>query len=168
VTPNTLAQLFQQHMPDLQRFLTRRVGNTEAAADLVQETFLRLLQFEPARLVGNPRALLFTVASHLAIDHLRRDAHQIPANTQRADAVEQPDPRPSIEHMALSREQIALLKRAIAELPPRCREVFILHKFKHLSYSDIASKLGISRSTVVKHMIKALEHCKRCLDAHAE
>lgn len=58
------------------------------------------------------------------------------------------------------RERLRLLAHAIAELPPRRREVFLLHKIDGLSHSQVAERLGISRSKVEKHVMKALAHCR--------
>jgi RNA polymerase sigma-70 factor (ECF subfamily) len=123
------------------------------------------MQINVEQVIANPRALLFRVAANLAVDYLRRDKHQAAHRSAEAIAAAIPDTHPSVETVVFSKQQVVLLKQAIAELSPKCREVFILHKFKHLSYSEIAARLGIARSTVVKHMIKALEHCKRRVDA---
>lgn len=164
MTQTELQQYFLEYAHDLHRFLTSCVVCTETAADIVQETFLRFMQSDLKQEIDNPRALLFRVAKNLAIDCLRRDKRQA---VQLSDAVlaTLPDLRPSAETVVFTKQQVAVLKRAIAELPPKCREVFILHKFRHLSYAEIAAQLGIARSTVVKHMIKALEHCKNRVDA---
>ena len=52
------------------------------------------------------------------------------------------------------------LERAIDDLPRRQREVILLHKFEGLSYSAIAERLGISKNTVMVHMMRALAHCR--------
>lgn len=66
--------------------------------------------------------------------------------------------------MVFSQEQIARLKLAVSELPPRCRQVFVMHKFKHYTYSQIMTELNIAESTVLKHIIKAMEHCRKRLE----
>ena len=62
------------------------------------------------------------------------------------------------------KQQVARLTRAIEELPPKCRQVFLLIKFHHLTHAEVATKLGIAQSTVVKHMIKAVDYCRSRLD----
>ena len=125
---------------------------------------LRLIQLSAPQSIDNPRAFLFRVAGNLIIDHQRRQQREAAHRAEEDAAADIPDPCPSIERVLFTKQQIEALKQAIAELPPKCRQVFILHKFKHLSYAEVGERLGIAQSTVVKHMIKALEHCKRRID----
>lgn len=165
VTPHDLSALVREHAPDLQQFLARRLGCVDTAKDLVQDTFLRVLQNKPGEVLSNPRAFLFRVASNLLIDHHRRQQHR---DTVTLDDPEHPldqaDQRPSIETVVWSKQQVARLTRAIEELPPKCRQVFLLIKFHHFTHAEVATKLGISQSTVVKHMIKAVDFCRSRLD----
>ncbi|WP_428354946.1 RNA polymerase sigma factor [Methyloprofundus sp.] len=71
------------------------------------------------------------------------------------------DPSPAPDHQVYTQEQLVFLKQAIAELPPKCRQVFILHKFRSYPYSIIMQELNIAESTVLKHMVKAMQHCRR-------
>jgi RNA polymerase sigma factor (sigma-70 family) len=145
--PPALFEAFRRCAGDLQRFLAHRLGCPDTAADLVQETFVRLAQLSPAQQPDNPRAFLFRIAANLATDHQRRLSYRAKYESQ--------------DEAVFSKQQVLRLHDAIAELPPKCRDVFILHKFHHLSYAEVAARLGITKSTVVKHMIKALDHCRR-------
>ncbi|UVT15419.1 MAG: sigma-70 family RNA polymerase sigma factor [Nitrospira sp.] len=153
--------LFHKHRDELTRRLIGIVNSRDTAADLVQETYLRLLGLVNQQAIEHPRAFLFKTAANLAIDHQRKARYRTTINNDGENPIEIVDPTPSAETMVLNRQQIDLLMLAVGELPPKCREVFILHKFKHLSYADVGEQLGISRSTVVKHMVKALDHCKQ-------
>ncbi|MEW6246204.1 MAG: RNA polymerase sigma factor [Nitrospirota bacterium] len=164
VTQREWAERFQPHAHDIRQFLLRRLKCPETASDVLQDTFLRLMQSAPAVAIENPRAWLFRIAANLATDHLRRRQHRGDHLSDEEIRDDIPDARPSAETQIFTKQQVEILKQAIAELPPKCREVFILHKFKHLSYAEVSVRLGIARSTVVKHMIKALAHCKRRID----
>ena len=74
-----------------------------------------------------------------------------------------PDSGASPEVCLVHREELARVRRAVDELPPRCREVFLLHKVAGLSYKEIALQLGISKNTVMVHMVKALAFLERRL-----
>ncbi|MBS0178307.1 MAG: RNA polymerase sigma factor [Nitrospira sp.] len=165
LTQHDLSALVRDHAQDLQQFLARRLGCVETAKDLVQDTFLRVLQNRPGEVLENPRAFLFRVAMNLLIDHHRRQQHR---DTVTLDDPEHPldqaDQGPSVETVVWSKQQVARLSSAIQELPPKCRQVFLLIKFHHLTHAEVATKLGISQSTVVKHMIKAVDFCRGRLD----
>ena len=160
LTHAKLSTLVEEHGRDLQHFLTRRMGCAETAKDLVQDTFLRMLQASPGQALLNPRAFLFRIATNLVIDHHRRQQHRTTLSDTDLPA-DAPDPCPSVEAVVLSKQQVSLLKKSIEELPPKCRQVFILIKFHHLTHCEVSAHLGISQSTVVKHMIKAVEYCRR-------
>jgi RNA polymerase sigma-70 factor (ECF subfamily) len=57
-------------------------------------------------------------------------------------------------------QRLDMLKRALAELSPLCRDSFMLRKLEGLSHPEIAERLGISRSLVEKHIVNAMKHCR--------
>ncbi len=161
LTHYSAAELIQQHREELHGYLIRRTRCPEAAADILQDAFLRLIHADTQSAIKNPRAFLYKVVSNLAIDHLRSNNRRFVRHADESELVDQADPMPSVEHQLYTQQQIAHLRLAVAELPPRCREVFIMHKFKHQPYSVIMNELAISESTVLKHIVKAMEHCRR-------
>lgn len=161
LTHYAVAELIQEHREELHGYLVRQIRCSEAASDILQDAFLRLIHSDTKNNLKNPRAFLYKIVSNLAIDHLRSSSRRLARDVDESELVHQPDPTPSIEHQLYTQEQIAHLRQAVAELPPRCREVFIMHKFKHQPYSVIMDELGISESTVLKHIVKAMEHCRR-------
>lgn len=164
----TLEDLFRRYAAPLQRFLVRRGATPDVAADLTQEAFLRLMRAAPPDGVRHPEAYLFRIAGNLALDRHRREADGAVLPISPAAAESLRDPAPAAETAILSREALDVLRQAIAELPPRGREVFVLHKFEGLSYGEIADRLGIAKNTVMVHMVRSLAHCKRRLDAYHE
>ncbi len=59
------------------------------------------------------------------------------------------------------RQEADLLEAAIADLPPRCREILVLRKFEDLSLREIATRLGIAEHTVESQLTKALHRCEK-------
>ena len=57
-----------------------------------------------------------------------------------------------------AKQRVAAIRNALEELSPQCRRVFVMHKFEDLSHEEVARRVGISRSTVEKHMHTALKH----------
>jgi RNA polymerase sigma factor (sigma-70 family) len=157
-----LLSAFQVCYYDLQAFVSRKCGSSTLAAEVVQEMYLRLRRLVAVTPVEEPRAYLFRMAAHLAIDHLRAQERHLQRHMG-PPPEDIPSPAPSPEAIAESRQQIELLRRAVLELPQRCREVFLLHKGLGKSYSAIAAELGISVRTVEHHHAKAILHCRKRL-----
>ncbi len=147
------------HYDELIAFVRRRVRCSALADDIVQETYVRLASTDESAEIENPRALLYRVAGNLAIDHLRREKTRAKYVMQKPLSDEVADGQPSVEAAIDARQRMTILMNAVDELPPRCREVFILRKFEGLPQADIAKSLGISRNMVEKHLRKALLHC---------
>lgn len=158
----SIDDLFHRNKRDLLRRLARRVGRQEAS-DLLQDTFVRVLQIDSTAIVDED-AYLRTTALNLARDFSRRAktvAKYVTTVDEPAEIAEAGlDPQQTCE----ATEKVRQLYAAIDNLPPRCREVFVLRRFHDLSPDDIAEKLGISRNMVEKHLRLALERCRAAID----
>ncbi len=154
-----LIKTFTLHYEALRARVEHRVRSPELAADIVQDCYLRIASHDPAVRIENPLAFLHRVIANLIIDRLREQSLRAPP----ADAPpteEIVDQQPDNETILDGRQRLALLMRAVNELPPKCKMVFILRKFQHLEYDAIARRMGISRNMVEKHLRKALLHCQ--------
>ncbi len=145
-----LEALFKRHYRWLAAALKRRYG-AEAAEDLAQETYLKLVRSDGAGQVRNPRALLMRVASNVAIDQQRRAWRETDASVS-ADDIEA-FPTPPLQQEAL------LLKQIVLALPPKLRDVFVLNQIEGLTHQEIARLRGLSVKTVEWRMRKALARC---------
>ena len=154
-----LLAALQLHYDELYAFVRRKVRCPALAADIVQETYVRLASRSLSEAVRNPRALLYRVAGNLAIDQLRLQETRAKYVTAMPLPENLPDARPSAEMEIEAKQRLTLLMEAIDELPPRCRQVFVLRKFEDFDQAEIAATLGISRNMVEKHLRKALLHC---------
>ena len=158
-----LLAALQLHYDELHAFVRRKVRCPALAADIVQETYVRLASRGLSEAVRNPRALLYRVAGNLAIDQLRLQETRAKYVTAMPLLENLPDGRPSAEAEIDAKQRLALLIEAVEELPPRCRQVFVLRKFEDFDHAEIAETLGISRNMVEKHLRKALLHCAKRL-----
>ena len=159
VRSEEVKHFYIQYGAEVQRYLTRQVKCGFTAADLTQEVFLRLVRSGNSMELSNPRAYIYRIASNILTDHIRGAARKHSASHEPiSDTVAEEAPGP--EDRLLSRDELMRLERAIADLPQRQREVMTLHKFDGLSYRDIADRLGISKNTVMVHMMRALAHCR--------
>ncbi|AQR61672.1 hypothetical protein BZG35_08420 [Brevundimonas sp. LM2] len=153
---------------ELYGWLVRQTGDPSLASDLAQDAYARLAAVSDDIVVLDRRAWLFGVARNLLVDHWRvrgRTPATVPADTALVDHA---DPQPDPLARLLSAEELTVLNRAIAALPPRMGEVFRLHKVEHLSYEAIALRLGMAKNTVMVHMVQALGRCRAALIAHRE
>jgi RNA polymerase sigma-70 factor (ECF subfamily) len=153
--------VFREYYDDLVAYLTMKLRSRDQAMDIAQETYLRILSREEAGPILQPRAFLYRTALNLSIDQFRKRRHQAEEALD-SEAVQDLLTVPADqERIVESRQQVLVLYRAILELPPKCRQVFLLHKFKERSHAEIAAHLGISKSMVEKHIIKAMTHCRQ-------
>ena len=152
----SVAALYATEQDRLRRRLIGRGLSAQQAADAVQELFLRLLR-TPRTEVRDPSAYLSRAADTIAIDHWRREQRtRLLFEPEQPDALTIPDPRPSAEAQLVEQDRFQDLEQQLAALPPRSREVLLLHKFDELSYAEIALRLGISRNTVMVHLANAM------------
>lgn len=162
-TPTNLSTIYADEQSRLRRHLIRRGLSAPAAADIVQDAFVKLLR-APKDDIRDVRAYLRRAAETIAIDDWRRQRRSdsvIDSAGYQQDVVADSAPAPDAAIMA--REEQAALVAAIEALPPRCREVLLLHRFEGLSYAEIAQRLGISRNTVMVHLANAMSALRRRL-----
>lgn len=146
----------------LGRFFRARLGSSGEVEDLLQDLYLKIAALPASLEVKDPRAYLYRLAANLVMDRWRsgrraaaRDGawRQVSHNI---GAVEDLDDAPSAEDVVAGRERFARLLATLSRLPSRTQSVFRLHKFDGLSYAEVAERLGISRSSVEKHMMDTL------------
>jgi len=158
-----LSALFLLHQKDLMQFLTYKVRCAETAADLTQETYLRIAHHPDIGNIENMRAYLFRIANNLALDYLRnqRGLSQRDAGPVTEDLIcRQPEP----DSVLSDHQQLAFLEQVIYELPPKCRAVFLMSRVEGKSYTEISNELAISSRTVESHMRKALDQIRKQFD----
>lgn len=165
-----IAMLFANQRGKLERMLTRRTGNQDLAGDLVQEAFARLLALgapPQERSVEDDTRLLFSIARNAAIDHGRvtRNRGRL---LERAAPEQLAAPPPSPAAGLDARRALAAMDEALAALPARTREIFLLRRVDGLSHDQIARRLNVSVSTVEKHLVKAIRHCQARVWRHLD
>lgn len=156
-----LRALFLAHRRELEVYLTRQVRCRDTAADLVQEAFARLAQQLPAPAPSNARAYLYRTAQNLAIDHFRRGERRQTYPVPLEHLADLPDAAVPADRAFEARWTLEALREAMGTLPRRTQEIFELNRIEGLTYVEVAQHLGISESSVQKHLATALLHVMR-------
>lgn len=155
--PSEVDLLYRTHHSWLNTWLQRRVGCHAHAADLAQDTFVRLLQRREQLELNAPRAFLRTIARGLVIDHWRREELQRAYLEALAQLPEAEVPSPETRELLLELlERIACL---LDGLRPKVRTAFLLAQCEGLSHKQIAEQMGISLRSVERYVADALYHC---------
>jgi len=150
--------LFHKYHSSLFRYLTGLVASPDDAAELVQESYARLLvQEDVARLEAVSRTYLFQIATNLARDHYRRRATRSSGTHLDVDNLDIADERAGPEHNLVWDSTIDSIKGGIKELPAMTRRIFLLSRFRGKTYSQIALLLGVSTRTVERKMSEAMQ-----------
>lgn len=155
-----IEDLFKEHNENLVRFLRVRLQSDAEAHEVAQEAYVRLLKLDEPEAVSYMRALLFKIASNLAVDRIR--ARQRASKHLNLTFFE--EATPSVEEVELAKEKIRLINLYINELPPKCRKVFLLNRLQGFSTEEIAQQMSLSSRMVRKYLVRATEYCRTRLD----
>ncbi|UWN51107.1 putative RNA polymerase sigma factor FecI [Alcanivorax sp. ALC70] len=154
----SVADLYARHHGWLHQLLRRRLGCSEIAADLAQDTFVRLLR-RPRRFdsAEGARAYLSTVARGLCVDLWRRREVE---RAWLAVLAEQPETMaPSSEHQAIVIETLCEVDALLRRLPEKVARAFLMAQLHGRTYREIAAALEVSERMVKKYMARAMLHC---------
>jgi len=151
--------VFQENESIIKRFLRRFARHQQEIEDICQETILRALEAERSREIHEPRAFLFGVARNVARKELDKRSRQLVDFLEEFTPEQYVSEEPTIEESIDSRQKMLLFGDAVARLPSQCQKVFILKKVHGYSHKDISKQLGISVSTVEKHVAAGLKRC---------
>lgn len=133
------------------------------AEEVVQDLYLKIAALDPDYDVDNPTAFLFRSGTNIWLNRIRgagrdqrRSGQWVESHhTSLGDDVIVDEP--SAEAQVSARQQLDQIRSALAELPDKTQSIFQLHKIDGLNQADVALKLGISKSSVEKHLASALK-----------
>ncbi len=153
-------RLYREHHSWLQEWFRSRLSCHTQAADLAQDTFVRVLsrreQFRQESL-DRPRAFLKVIANGILIDHYRRRTVER-AFLNALSLLPEPEVISEEEkHILLSTLQ--QIDKALDGLPGPVRKAFLLSQLEHLTYAEIATQMNISVRTVKRYMQRGFSQC---------
>lgn len=154
-----IEKLYDAEHGRLRALVRRIVGNSATAEDVVQQAFLNLL----GRVAPPGSAYITKAARNLALNHLRdsKRRSQIEIYHEQTELIADNTPSPEIEVMY--RNELRRLLEAVAALPERRRQAFVLNRIEGLTYDEVAWRMGISRNTVISQIVSALAELDRLL-----
>lgn len=162
--PTPWVAAFLERRADLKRYFAARVGETEAE-DLVQETCLRVAALPADADIRSSGAFIYRLGHNIMLDRIRQDRSRAGRDAEwrrthgmlTSTGEEIHDAVPADEAL-IARERLRQMQDALAQLPEPIQQTFRLHKLDGFSHSEVAVRLGVSRSLVEKRMMQALKH----------
>ncbi|HMY18566.1 MAG TPA: RNA polymerase sigma factor [Polyangium sp.] len=174
---SAFAGLVRRHKTPVYNFILRTVRSREVAEDLVQDVFVKVVQ-NAADFKHEARfsTWAYTIARNVCIDHLRKAAlRRHPSLDQAAnnnagedgptlgDRIADAHFAASADRMAIGAELGQRITRAVEDLPPEQREVFLLREVGHVPFKEIAEIVGVPENTTKSRMRYALERLQQAL-----
>ncbi|WNO07622.1 RNA polymerase sigma factor [Teredinibacter sp. KSP-S5-2] len=155
---NFIQELYHTHRASLQSYIAGLLPNGyQDSGEVLNETYIRLLRMDsPERLDSNPKAYIYTIATNIIRDEIRRkvsrkhDAH-VEFNEEECSPDESLNP---VNNVSFS-QSMNRMKEVLFQLPKLTRDIFLLSRFEEMTYPEIAESLGVSTRTVERHMSKA-------------
>ena len=128
-------------MMDIYRYLLSLCGNSHAAEDIMQETFLRAyLHFEACTIEG-VKPWLFRIAHNAYIDYKRKEVRSFAENEEFFSNISDSK---TTEEQVLIKEQLKEISDLVEELPENYKQAILLCDFNELSYREASEIMGVS------------------------
>jgi RNA polymerase sigma factor (sigma-70 family) len=146
----------------------RLTGHIENARDLVHDAYAQVLSQDKWRQIDNPRAYMMRTIYNIGLNGIRRARVVSMQQLADADAISQVDIAPDAFDTFSDREELARVLKAVETLPSQCRKVVIMRRIEDLPPAEVARRLGLSLSTVEKHLARGLTLLADRLSAPSE
>ncbi len=155
---NALEAFARRYTPALRRYFRKRESRPADIDDLIQEVFTRVAKRTGDDEIQQPEAYLLRAASNVWRDFLRKKQTHLASVHEEFDDEQLLHGSESPEHMLQGQQAVEAVIAALNELPERSRQVFVLCRVEGMRQRQVASRLGVSVSSVEKHMIRAVAH----------
>lgn len=163
-----LTLLFNRYRGALLRHIGRLTASREDAADLMQETYLRVMdRIHVSEFDAEARGYLFRTATNLARDHYRRQRFRTCSSLDDSpeEFLRASDPTP--EQACVAHQVTVTMRDALRQMPAEERAVYLLARSSDLGYTEIAEHLGLSLRTVERRMAAAMAFISNRFRSHA-
>jgi RNA polymerase sigma factor (sigma-70 family) len=158
-----IADLFRQEHDRVVHYLAARSGSRAEARDIAAQAFKQMLEIDNPGTITHLKAYVYKVARNIATD--RAKIGVIRRRLNKVAAHELPRTSPSPEPLFCEQERLQTLRRAVDELPPRCRAALILRIWEELPYAEILNRFAsmgviVNERTLRRWVEYALVHCR--------
>jgi len=148
---------FAGRRPALEAALRRQLRNSAVAADVMQESWLKLSGGTDAT-IENADAYVRRVVRNTATDHIRKERRRAAINAEVRDLLWPVDDECSPERILMGRQALAAVAAALEQMPERSRIIFAMSRFEGKTHREIAERFGITEQAVFYHIRRVLEH----------
>ena len=156
----TIAQVFIDNSDFLKRFLMKYLKSEQAIEDIVQEVYIKAHNAELNKEIEYPKAFLFTIAKNLALNEISKKSNQRTVYLEDCSSDDYEHIGACLEQEVDADKSVEVYLKAIADLPEKCRKIFLMRKVHGLKHQTIANELDISVSSVEKHLKTAMLSCR--------
>jgi RNA polymerase sigma-70 factor (ECF subfamily) len=143
----------------LKKFIAGFLSAQQDIEDVAQEAYLRAYVAEQRECIDQPKAFLFRIAKNLALTRLTKKSRQITDYIEEAGATIVLGTAAAIDEELEAQQWFGLYCEAVAALPEKCRQVFLLRKVHGMSHKEIAGRMHLSVSSVEKYLSQGVLAC---------
>ncbi len=153
-----LRQLLAGGYGDLKARLTQQLGSADLASDALQDTWLKLETAAPLGHVRHPQSYLFRIALNIALKRKRRAQRTVSLDEAR-EVLDTPLDAPGPDVIAETRQEVVVLKTALAELTPRQLHILLAYRLQDVSLDELAAHFEVSKRSIARDLRHAVLHC---------
>ena len=160
-------KIFHHYNARIYPFVLKKTKSAGIAEDIVQELFLKLWHNrQNLSTIDNYESYIFTMAINMVYNYFRKLAGETRMLNELWQTIE--ESRNTTEEAFEYKESETLIIQAVAQLAPKCKEIYLLSREQGLSHEQIAQELNISRSTVNNQITKALHFIREYIQQNAD
>lgn len=159
-TVSAVSAAFLENNTFLKKFLTRFFSEQQDIEDVAQEAYLRAYIAEQSTDIEQPKAYLFRTAKNIALTKLTKKSRQITTYIEDLDDSVVIGSETATEDEVEAEQTLGIYCEAVAALPDKCRQVYLLRKVHGFSHKEIAERMSLSISSVEKYLLKGILACR--------
>ncbi len=167
-TVSAVSAAFLENNNFLKKFLARFFSEQQDIEDVAQEAYLRAYVAEQSKEIEQPKAYLFRAAKNIALTKLTKKSRQITDYIADLSDSVVIGSEAATEDEVEAEQTLGIYCEAVAALPEKCRQVYLLRKVHGLSHREIAERMELSISSVEKYLLKGVLACRAFVQKREE